>query len=63
MDLRDTIAQRTIERLRRFTERLEAGEPIKATIVTVESTPDGPLTTRVNGVFLDGKWTEDPAST
>jgi hypothetical protein len=40
------IERKCIERLRRFTEKLESREPIRTTVVTVEQTPDGPLTTR-----------------
>ena len=43
---REEVAQRTIERLKRFWKRLESGEPFQANQVTVEDTPDGTLTTR-----------------
>jgi len=36
---------RTIDALQRFKEMLESGEPIEAKRVTIEQTPDGPLTT------------------
>jgi len=42
---RDDISRKTVERLRNFSERLESGEPIPFRKVTVEQTPDGPLTT------------------
>ncbi len=42
---RDRVAKRTEEALRGFIDRLRSGEPIKATRVTIEQTPDGPLTT------------------
>lgn len=47
-----------ISRLRSFTERLEAGENIPVTVVTVEQTPDGPLTTRRKST-LDDEWQRD----
>lgn len=45
MSEQDDISKRTVERLRNFSERIERGEPIPARRVTVEQTPDGPLTT------------------
>lgn len=49
------IGERTIEALKRLNEQLESGEPIPCTIVTVEHTPDGPLTMRREGfLFEDG---------
>jgi len=35
----------TIAALQRFSEKLASGEPIEAKRVTIEQTPDGPLTT------------------
>lgn len=34
------------ERLKNFSSKLKSGEPVKGTEVTVEHTPDGPLTTQ-----------------
>lgn len=45
-DSRHEIAERTVERLRQFTERLKSGEPIQATRVTRFDTPDGPMHSR-----------------
>lgn len=46
------IGQKTIERLKRLTERLKAGEPIAATEVTRHETPDGPMHTRTHVEFV-----------
>lgn len=40
------VGSEIVARLKDFTERLERGEPIQATQVRRELTPDGPLTTR-----------------
>lgn len=37
------VGQRTIQRLREFTEQLERNEPIKASVVKRYDTPDGPM--------------------
>ncbi len=42
---RDELAQRTIERLRRFNAKLESGEPIPCKVVRRHKTPDGPMHT------------------
>lgn len=41
------MARSIIDRLKDFSDKLKSGEPIKATQVTVEHTPDGNLTTRM----------------
>jgi hypothetical protein len=60
-----TIGEKTVERLRKFTERLESGEPIPATIVTQHETLDGPMHTFEKtmmiapGVFVSELGSED----
>lgn len=51
LDQRTRVANRTLEALRRMAGKIESGEPIAAKRVTVEITPDGPLTT-VDDVIL-----------
>lgn len=41
----EELTKQTLERLRRVTEKLEAGESLPVTIVRREETPDGPLHT------------------
>lgn len=48
----DLIGQKTIERLRRLTERLESGEPVPATEVERHETPDGPMHVRTQIEFV-----------
>lgn len=43
---RDKIAKKLIDSLRRISVKMRSGEPLRAVRVTVEHTPDGPLTTR-----------------
>ncbi len=43
---RQSVADRTVDRMRRFTERLNSGVPIKATRIVRHDTPDGPMHTR-----------------
>ena len=43
---RKRIADRTIDGLKRFSEKLKLGEVLVGTTVTIEETPDGPLTTQ-----------------
>jgi len=40
------ITERTIAAMKQFAKMVEANEPIPVTILTRESTPDGPLTQR-----------------
>lgn len=49
--LRESVAQRTIDRLRIFTETLESGCPIECTRVERHMTPDGPMHVRKYGVI------------
>jgi hypothetical protein len=51
LDERTRVANRTLDALARFSDRLESGQPINATRITIEKTPDGPLTT-VEDVIL-----------
>lgn len=46
------IGQKTIDRLRRLSERLESGEPIEATEVTHHEAPDGTMHTRERIEFV-----------
>lgn len=46
-------SEQLIARLKRFTELLRSGVPIEAKQVTVERTPDGPLTT-VRHIVIGG---------
>jgi hypothetical protein len=39
------VSNRTLDALMNLTKRIESGEPIHGRRVTVEQTPDGPLTT------------------
>jgi hypothetical protein len=41
----ETLSERTLEAMQRLSERIKSGEPIHAKRVTIEHTPDGPLTT------------------
>jgi hypothetical protein len=45
LDERTRVANRTLEALRRMVRKIESGESIAAKRVTIEQTPDGPLTT------------------
>lgn len=56
---RKTIAQRALAALRRFTEQLESGEPIKVTRVTRHETPDGPMHTFERGVVMGDDQSEE----
>lgn len=48
----EEVERRIVERMKRFTEKLERGDLIEATEVKVEHTPDGTLTTR-RKAYLD----------
>jgi hypothetical protein len=51
----------TIDRLKRFAEQLESGEPIPCTLVSQEQTPDGPITIVKDGTLgPDGIKPNDP---
>ena len=58
MPERDDISRKTVSRLRNFSKRLESGEPIHAVEVTIERTPDGPLTTRREVDYTDRFYTD-----
>ena len=49
------MSRSIVERLKQFSEKLKADEPIPATRVTVEHTPDGTLTTQTQVVLQNGK--------
>jgi hypothetical protein len=41
----ESLSERTLEAMQRLSEKIKSGEPIPATRVVIEHTPDGPLTT------------------
>lgn len=55
----DWRESKMVERLRRMTEELESGRPLRMTRITRHDTPDGPMHMRERGVFVDGEFIPD----